>query len=79
MIFPPHFKLLLSNERFDFCDFFKLKIKRINNTDLFSQPSLIIFTKGADIFGNKLVYILVQLRISKKNHQQWNCRNSELL
>ncbi len=23
MIFPPHFKFLLSNERLDFCDFFK--------------------------------------------------------
>ncbi len=32
MIFPP-FKLLLSNEQLDFCEFFKQKIKRINNAD----------------------------------------------
>ncbi len=44
----PHFKFLLSNERLDICDFFKYKIKRINYADSFSQPSLIIFTKGAN-------------------------------
>ncbi len=32
-------------------------IKRINNADSFSQPSLIIFTKGADIFGHDCTYI----------------------
>ncbi len=56
-----HFKFVLSNERLDFCDFLNgLKwIKRINNADKFSQPSLIIFTysliiftKGAGIFGH---------------------------
>ncbi len=29
----PHFKFLLSNESLDFCEFFKLKIKSINNAD----------------------------------------------
>ncbi len=28
----------------------------MNNTDTFSQPSLIIFTKGADIFGHNCIY-----------------------
>ncbi len=27
------------------------EIKRINNADLFSQPPLLIFTKGANISG----------------------------
>ncbi len=45
-------KLLLSNERIDFCEFFKKKIKRINNVDTFSQHSLFIFIKGSDIFGH---------------------------
>ncbi len=45
----PHFKFLLYNERLIFVI---KKIKRINNADTFSQPSLIIFTKGADIFGH---------------------------
>ncbi len=30
----------------------KSKIKRINNSDAFSQASLIIFTKGDNIFGH---------------------------
>ncbi len=47
----PHFKFLLSNERLDFCDLKKKNIKMIN-ADSFSQPSLIIFTKGTDIFGH---------------------------
>ncbi len=29
-----------------FFDIFEWKIKRINNADLFSQPSLVIYTKG---------------------------------
>ncbi len=29
----------------------------INNADYYSQPSLIIFTKGADIFGHDYIYI----------------------
>ncbi len=43
-----HFKFLLSNERLDFCEFF-------NNADSFSVSSLIIFTKGADIFGHDCI------------------------
>ncbi len=52
----PQFKFVLTNERLDFCDK-KKKIKRINNADSFSQPSLVIFTKGADIFGHGSTYI----------------------
>ncbi len=34
--------------------------KMINNADYFSQPSLIIFTKGADIFGHDCIpYIYI--------------------
>ncbi len=50
----PHFKFLLSNERLDLNVFF---IKRINNADKCSQHSLIIFTKGADIFGHDCTYV----------------------
>ncbi len=55
-----HFKFLFSNERLDF---FKQKIKRINNADLFPQPSLIIFTKGTNnscvqfMFNSPHVYV----------------------
>ncbi len=35
------------------------KIKRINNADSFSQPSLIIFTKGADIFGHDSILTVI--------------------
>ncbi len=52
----PHFKFLLSNERLDFCDLKKKKIKRIKNADTFSKPSLIIFTKSADIFGHDCMF-----------------------
>ncbi len=45
----PHFKLFYFNERFEFCEFFEWKIKQINDADLFSQPSLLIFTKGVNI------------------------------
>ncbi len=54
----PHFKFL-SNERLDFCEFFKQKIKRINNADSFSQPSLIIFTKGANNSDHDCIYIYI--------------------
>ncbi len=47
----PHFKFLLSNERLDFCDKkLNKRSKWFNNADKFSWPSLIIFTKGANIF-----------------------------
>ncbi len=51
----PHFKFLLSKERLDFLEFLKSKIKRINNANKFSQVSLIIFTKGADIFDHDYI------------------------
>ncbi len=57
IIIPPHLKFVLSNEMLDYCD--KKKIKRMNNADTFSQPSLIIFTKGADIFGHDCVCVCV--------------------
>ncbi len=49
----PHFKMLLFSERLDFCDVFFF-----NNADSFSQPSLIIFTKGADIFGHDCITVI---------------------
>jgi len=52
-IFSP-FSIVYFNESFDFCEY----IKRINNADLFSQPSLIIFTKDAnssDILPHSLI------------------------
>ncbi len=52
-----HFKFLFSNERLDFCNCFKIKIKRINNTDLFSQPPLIIFSKGMNNFEHNCIYV----------------------
>ncbi len=35
----------------------------INNADSFSQPSLIIFTKGADIFGHDCMYIYIYIYV----------------
>ncbi len=32
------------------------KITMINNADSFSQPSMIIFTKGANIFCHDFIY-----------------------
>ncbi len=58
----PHFKFLLSNKRLDFSDK-KKKIKRINNADSFSQTSLIIFTKGGDMFGHDCVCIYMYIYI----------------
>ncbi len=52
---PPHFQLFYFNDRLEFCDFFEWKIKRINNADLFSQPPLVIFTKGANISGGHCI------------------------
>ncbi len=47
----PHFQLFYFNERLEICEFFEWKIKKINDTDLFSQPPMLIFTKGANISG----------------------------
>ncbi len=51
MRFSPHFQLFYFNDRLEFCKFFEVKIKRINNADLFSQLPLLIFIKGANISG----------------------------
>ncbi len=50
-----HFKFLLSNERLDFCDFFNIRSKGLTMQINFLQPSLIIFTKGAEIFGHDCI------------------------
>ncbi len=55
MRFSPHFQLFYFNDRLEFCEFFEWKIKRINNADLFSQPPLFIFTKGANISGGHCI------------------------
>ncbi len=39
--------------------------KRINNADLFSQPPLVIFTKGANISGGHYIYIYIYIYIHK--------------
>ncbi len=51
MRFSPHFQLFYFNDWLEFCEFIEWKIKRINNADLFSQPPLLIFIKGANISG----------------------------
>ncbi len=55
MRFSPHFQLFYFNDMLEFCDLFEWKIKRINNEDLFSQPSLLIFIKGAKT--SEFIYI----------------------
>ncbi len=55
MRFSPHFQLFYFNDRLEFCEFFEWKIKRINNADLFSQPPLLIFIKGANISGGDCI------------------------
>ncbi len=56
MRFSPHFQLFYFNDRLEFCELFELKIKRINIADLFSQPPLFIFTKGANISGGHCIF-----------------------
>ncbi len=56
MRFSPHVQLFYFNDRLEFCEFLEWKIKRINNADLFSQPPLLIFTKGANISGGHCNY-----------------------
>ncbi len=58
MWFSPHFQLFYFNDRLEFCEFFEWKIKRINNADLFSQPPLLIFIKGADISGGHCIWFV---------------------
>ncbi len=57
MKFSPHFQLFYFNDRLEFCEFIEWKIKRINNADLFSQPPLLIFIKGANISGGHCGFI----------------------
>ncbi len=52
----PHFPLFYFNKRLEFCKCFEWKIKRINDADLFSQPPLLIFIKGANISGWHCIY-----------------------
>ncbi len=59
MRFSPHFQLFYFNDRLEFCEFIEWKIKRINNADLFSQPTLLIFIKGANISGGHCIYIFI--------------------
>ncbi len=63
MRFSPLFPLFYFNDRLEFCEFFEWKIKRINNADLFSQPPLLIFTKGANINGGHCIYVSVLFNI----------------
>ncbi len=60
MRFSPHFQLFYFNDRLEFCEFFEWKSKRINNADLFSQPPLLIFIKGANISGGHCMLISPQ-------------------
>ncbi len=53
MRFSPHFQLFYFNDRLSF---FEGKIKRINDADLFSQPPLLIFIKGANIRGGHCIF-----------------------
>ncbi len=55
MRFSPHSQLFYFNDRLEFCEFIEWKIKRINNADLFSQPPLLIFIKGANISGGHCI------------------------
>ncbi len=61
MRFSPHFQLFYFNDRLEFCKFFEVKIKRINNADLFSQLPLLIFIKGANISGGHCIYIYIYI------------------
>ncbi len=67
MRFSPHFQLFYFNDRLEFCEFFEWKIKRINNADLFSQPPLLIFIKGANISGGHCIYIYIYIYICMKS------------
>ncbi len=55
MRFSPHFQLFYFSDRLEFCEFFEWKIKRINNTDLFSQTPFLTFIKGANISGGHCI------------------------
>ncbi len=63
MRFSPHSQLFYFNDRLEFWEFFEWKIKRINNADLFSQPPLFIFIKGANISGGHCIHIYTHTHI----------------
>ncbi len=56
MRFSHIFKCFSSMKGSFFVIFFKYNIKRINNAGLFSEPSLIIFTKGANNSDHDCIY-----------------------
>ncbi len=60
MRFSPHYQLFNFKERLEFFEFFEWKNKKINDADLFSQPPLLIFTKGANISGGNCIYNLIK-------------------
>ncbi len=49
----------------------KLNIKTINNADSFSQPSLIIVTKGANIFGHDCIYLGMKIILMLWERIEW--------
>ncbi len=61
MRFSPQFQLFYFNDRLEFCEFIEWKIKRINNADLFSQPPLLIFIKGANISGGHCTWKYMEI------------------
>jgi len=54
-----------------FIDFMMRNIKRINNADLFLQPSLIIFTKGANNSG-LTVYCCIMGKKRISHYELWD-------
>ncbi len=52
---PPTFNCLTSMKGYIFVNFFN----RINNADLFLQPSLLIFTKGANNSDHDCIYTIL--------------------
>ncbi len=72
MIFPPTLSSYYSMKSLIFVKKKKKKIKRIKNAETFSQPSLIIFNKGANIFGhdcmsNCSIYVKSVKRLFSRN------------
>ncbi len=69
--FPPTFNCFTSMIGWKFVIFFEWKIKRINNADLFSQPPLLIFTKGANISGGHCIYIYNKIHCAHTVYRHW--------
>ncbi len=70
MRFSPHSQLFYFNDRLEFCEFIEWKIKRINNADLFSQPPLLIFIKGANISGGHCITYNILSRNNIKKEKE---------